>query len=206
MGIKLIGISGGSGSGKSRFVNAVKESFTNRKVTFISLDDYYFPKEEQSVDENGVENFDLPSSIDIKSLLKDIETLENGNRVEKYEYTFNNRDKVGDIIVFEPNPIVFIEGLFLYHYPALMNRFHLKLFIQASDKIKIDRRINRDQKERNYPIEDVLYRYENHVLPSYKKYMEPYIDDVDLIINNNTNFDVGLAVINQYINHLLDSE
>jgi len=204
MSIKLIGISGGSGSGKSRFIKTLKTALPQDKITYISLDDYYFPKEAQKLDSEGVTNFDLPSSIDILSLVNDINALSKGEIVERHEYTFNNREKQGDVITFNPNRIIILEGLFLYYYKELKSKFHLKIFIHAKDEIKIARRINRDQKERNYPLDDVLYRYENHVFPSYKLYMEPYIDEVDLVVNNNSNFDTGLAVLKQYILHLLD--
>ena len=75
----------------------------------------------------------------------------------------------------------------------------LSVLIHAKDNLKIIRRINRDKTERNYPLEDVLYRYEHHVAPAYDKYIDPYIDELDLIINNNKSFDRGVDVLTAFI-------
>lgn len=199
----IIGLSGGSGSGKTRFIEFLKKRCTNLPVTFISLDDYYYPKEQQKVDDKGVTNFDLPTSIDIESLVKDLDKLSNNIAVEKEEYTFNNRDNKGETKIYQPNPVIFVEGLFLYYYPELKPYLDVKLFVHAEDDIKIQRRIDRDSRERNYPLEDVIYRYKNHVLPSFKKFMEPFIGEMDLVINNNTDFEKGLDIIFAYTESLL---
>ncbi len=195
----LIGLSGGSGSGKTTFLHRLIDRLDSDKVTYISLDEYYFPRDKQLTDNKGVKNFDLPSSIDIESLLGDLLTLRSGKVVKKEEYTFNNDLKEPKVKTYRPNPIVIIEGLFIYHYENLRSQFDLKLFVDAPSSSKIIRRIKRDRIERNYPLDDVLYRYEHHVLPSYQQYIEPFIDQCDLIINNTSSMDAGLEVICGYL-------
>lgn len=198
-GTYTIGLAGGSGSGKTSFLNDLKSQFMNQEVCFISLDDYYLPREEQLTDSGGVINFDLPSSIKSEELAHDIERLKAGNSIRKKKYTFNNdlaEDSYEELI---PAPVIVVEGLYIYHYECLKDVFNLKLFIDAKDELKLIRRIKRDKTERNYPLEDVIYRYEHHVMPSYRKHIAVYRDHADIIINNNKNYKAGLDLVQAYI-------
>ena len=156
-------------------------------------------QEEQEKDEEGVINFDLPKSIDKKSLLKDIKRLMAGESIEKHEYVFNNDTAMSKKLIINPAPVIIVEGLFVLHYKKVKALFDLKVFINAKENLKIIRRIYRDQQERNYPLDDVLYRYERHVMPSYERYIEPYREEADIVVNNNRHFDGGLAVIEGFI-------
>ncbi len=200
----VIGVSGGSGSGKTTFVNALRDNLKERRVCFLSLDNYYLPRDEQAVDDAGFKNFDLPGSIDVRALVSDLETLISGNDIVRTEYTFNNSKSVAKEIRLVPADVYIIEGLFIYHYEELRKFFDLKLFVDAKDVLKVIRRIERDRIERNYPITDVAYRYQNHVLPSYEQYIGIYKDDCDIVINNNDTFHRSLAVMTAYINHHLN--
>ena len=195
----LIGITGGSGSGKSTFIRRIREKFNPLQVCIVSMDDYYLPREEQLTDKNGEKNFDLPKSFDKKRFRTDLLRLLDGEVVEKDEYSFNNEKAKPGILTFHPAPVIIVEGLFVLHYKKIAPLFDLKIFINAKENLKVIRRIYRDQVERNYPIEDVLYKYQHHVLPSFEKYIEPYREDADIIINNNRSFDRGLEVLLGYI-------
>mgnify|MGYP000527349201 CR=1 FL=1 len=199
-GVKyVIGISGGSGSGKTCFLNELANHFSREEVCILSQDNYYVPKEQQLIDENGIKNFDLPGSIDDDLMIADVRSLKNGQVVEKMEYVFNNDQKKAGKVTVNPAPILLIEGLFIYHYKALQEHFDFKLFVEAPGNTKLIRRIKRDQKERNYPVDDVLYRYENHVNPSFEKYILPYRDDCDVIINNRYSYVNGVDMVKCFI-------
>ena len=86
----------------------------------------------------------------------------------------------------------------------MRKQLDLKVFLHAKENLKVIRRIKRDQVERNYPIEDVLYRYQYHVLPTFERYIRPYMEDADLIITNNSSFDKGLAVLTGFVRHYLE--
>jgi len=199
----IIGISGGSGSGKTSFLNMLKSHFSEEQVCFISLDNYYLPREEQYTDPNGIQNFDLPQSIRSVELLSDIQNLKNDEVISRKEYVFNNEKAQSKTITIKPAPVMIIEGLFIYHYPELRSLFDLKLFVHAKDNLKLIRRIKRDRVERNYPLEDVIYRYEHHVMPAFEKYIEAYREDSDIIINNNKSFENSLEVIRAFIHSKL---
>lgn len=195
----VIGISGGSGSGKTSFIKQLRDSFELEELAVISEDNYYKKWELQTIDKNGVINFDIPEAIDHEALLCDVNKLKNGDLVIRKEYTFNNIDHISREIIVRPAKVYIIEGLFIFHNKSLAEILDLKVMIHARDELKIIRRINRDQKERNYPIEDVLYRYEHHVAPAYENYIKPYIEDLDLIIHNNKHFKGALELFKVFI-------
>ncbi|MCF8244552.1 MAG: uridine kinase [Saprospiraceae bacterium] len=195
----LIGITGGSGSGKTSFIKALRKSFTNQEVCILSQDDYYFPREQQLTDEAGVKNFDLPTSIDKKSFREDLKQLLAGEVVQRLEYTFNNEKANPKMLRFEPAPVIIVEGIFVFHFKKIRRLLDLKVFLHAKENLKVIRRIKRDQIERNYPIDDVLYRYEKHVLPTFEQYIEPYMQDADIVVNNNSHFSTGLEVLQGFI-------
>lgn len=199
----IIGITGGSGSGKTTFIRQLRERFSDDEVCVISQDDYYLPAQEQKSDEKGIINFDLPKCIDKKAFAKDVEKLMNGEVVLREEYVFENPEVTPGILVFKPAPVVIVEGIFVLHFKKVRKLLDLKVYLHAKENLKVIRRIVRDQHERNYPLDIVLYRYENHVLPAFEKYIEPYKEQADIIINNNKHFHQALEVLSGFIaNHL----
>ena len=201
----LIGICGGSGSGKTTLLKQIRQKFSETELCIISQDDYYRPREEQITDSEGVQNFDLPKSIDKKVFAQDIQKLMRFESVEKLEYTFNNEKASPKILTFCPAPIIIVEGIFIFHFKKISSLLDLKIYLNAKENLKVIRRIKRDQIERNYPIEDVLYRYQNHVLPTFEKYIEPYREQADIVINNNQDFRRGCEVLEGFMKNLLQT-
>ncbi len=199
----LIGITGGSGSGKTSFIRQLKATFSENELCVISQDDYYLPREQQQKDSQGIVNFDLPQSIDEEAFAADLGRLIAGETVRRKEYTFNNERIQARELVFRSAPIIIVEGLFVFHFNGVWEKLDLKVFLHAKENLKVIRRIKRDQVERNYPLEDVLYRYEHHVLPTFERYIEPYKEKADIIINNNHAFEGGLQVVIGFIRNYL---
>ena len=195
----IIGITGGSGSGKTRFLKSLLNQFTSDQVCLVSQDNYYKKRDAQPIDENGVKNFDLPDSIDFEEYKNDILALKAGKSISRQEYTFNNPDSTPKQIELSPSKVLVVEGIFVLYYQEIADVLDLKVFIEAKDYIKLKRRIIRDEKERGYDLEDVLYRYEYHVMPTYDKYIKPYKKDADLIIPNHTDFGEALEVLSSFI-------
>ena len=195
----LIGITGGSGSGKTTFIKELRANCSEEELCIISQDEYYKDRDDQAIDINGVKNFDLPTSIDNNAFILDIKKLRRGESVSRKEYTFNNEKKEASIIEYKPAKVIVVEGLFVFHSPQIRRMLDLKIFIQAEENLKVIRRIKRDRIERNYPLDDVLYRYEHHVMPTYQKFIEPYQSEADIIVNNNDSFSKGLDVVTAFI-------
>jgi uridine kinase len=190
-----IGITGGSGSGKTFFIKSLSDRFTENEICLISQDHYYHPRETQKEDDRGVKNFDLPESIDHRQFHRDIQTLKRGEILKKTEYTFNNPNVTPKILEFKPAPIIIIEGLFVQYFPEIERELDLKIFIEAKDYLKLSRRIRRDNEERGYDLDDVLYRYQNHVMPIYESLIGPLKHRADIVIPNNSQFDKALDLL-----------
>ncbi|HKL40164.1 MAG TPA: uridine kinase [Cryomorphaceae bacterium] len=195
----VVGVAGGSASGKTSILNDLMNHFEASQVALISQDNYYYERERQFQDVNGEINFDLPTAIDRESLNQDVADLIEGKIVVKKEYTFNNPAAETKMVSIQPAPILIIEGLFVFHYVELAAKMDLKVYVDALEDVKLKRRIIRDLTERGYPESDVRYRWKNHVMPSYHNYLKPHKKNCDIIINNNSTYQNGLTVL---VNHL----
>lgn len=182
----VIGIAGGSGSGKTFFLNCFLNHFQEDEITLISQDDYYKPMEVQPLDENGWINFDLPVCIEEAQLLADIKKLLAGGSVQKKEYTFNMAEEQAKILTLKSAPIIIVEGLFVFHYKEIADLFDMRIFLDAEEEITLNRRIKRDTAERGYTRDMIMYQWENHVLPAYRSFLLPYKDTADKVIVNNS--------------------
>ena len=200
----VIGITGGSGSGKTSILHRISEGFEPNELSILLMDNYYKDRDQQEYDENGVQNFDLFSSIDTEAYLSDILEVISGKTLVRKEYGFNNFNYAGKELTITPAPILIVEGIFLFHIEKLMPHLDLKIFVDAKDAIKIIRRIKRDRLERNYPLDDVLYRYESHVLPAYEQFIEPYKNMADMIINNNGDPAAIIYILRTFIRSRID--
>jgi len=195
----VIGITGGSGSGKTEFLNRILESFNEENVCLLSQDNYYWPRQKQQFDENGYINFDLPETIDVESFEKHLSELKNGNPIEYEEYVFGNPPENARKVQLIPAPVIMVEGIFAFHFPAISDLIDLKLFIDADTELMLKRRLLRDQHERGYSEEEIIYRFENHVIPACEKYILPYKKTADMVIPNNNRFDEALKVVAAFI-------
>ena len=202
----VIGIAGGSGSGKTFFLNCFLNHFTTGKVCLVSQDDYYIPVGEMSAEENRLYNFDLPSTIDDNLFLSDINKLLNGETVFKKEYTFNNPNATPKLLEIKSAPIIIVEGLFILHFKKIAAQLDLKIFIDTEEEIALKRRLKRDLLERGYSEEDILYKWFNHVMPAYNEYLLPYKTDCHKIISNNTHVAEDIMKVTEEISEELRVE
>ena len=152
----LVGVAGGSGSGKTTLVRALCNQLPPGSVAAVSLDDYYLPLNRQERDVNGRVNFDLPGAFDIALLCDDLQSLARGEAVYRQEYHYE-MDTEPKWMEIRPAPVILVEGLFLLHNEDLRNLFDLKVYVEAGERMQLQRRISRDGKERNYTQEQVLY-------------------------------------------------
>ncbi len=201
----IVGVTGGSGSGKTSFVQQLRDRLGHR-ATFFSQDNYYVSTDVIAVDQDGIHNFDLPGSIDSAAMAADVRKVRDGETIHRKEYTFQtiyvesegaagSTGRVGELLALRPAEIMVVEGLFVLHESALSELMDLRVYVDASDVVKLTRRIKRDRIDRQLPLEDVLYRYERHVLPAYQKYIEPYKRQADLVVNNESDFSAALDVL-----------
>jgi len=199
----IIGITGGSGVGKTTLINKLYKEFDG-KITTLSLDNYYKPKADQAIDENGIINFDLPTALDTLQLESDLDLLLENKVVKQKVYTFNNPNNPDDFLSIEPNEILIIEGLFVMHYPFVKSKLNYSVYLSVDREQQLERRLKRDIIERNYSKESIMYQWDNHVIPSYDNYVRPYKAESDLIITNDTDFCDNIHVLSKVIHEKID--
>lgn len=191
----IVGITGGSASGKTSFLKDLLHAFPKDQICLISQDNYYRTLDHVPLDENGVHNFDLPQTIDHERFAGHLSQLHAGHTIEMVEYTFNNPDAVPRLLTYQPTPIVIVEGLFVFHFSDVAEQLDLKVFITAKNKVKLHRRMIRDQAERGLTSELITYQWENHVKPAYREFVKPHKDEADIVIPNNVHYQKGLDVV-----------
>ncbi len=183
----IVGIVGGSGSGKTFFLKRFLDHFTADEVCLVSQDDYYIPvAHNMTAEENKLYNFDLPATIDHEHFESDVNKLLNWQTIYKKEYTFNNPNATPQVLEIKPAPILIVEGLFILHFKPIADLLDLKIFIDADEDIALQRRLKRDLIERGYSNDDVIYKWINHVVPAYKDFLLPYKNDCHKVILNNS--------------------
>ena len=194
----IVGVTGGSASGKTSFLKEIGRLFRPEEVCILSQDNYYKTATAHQKDENGHINYDLPECIDLDTFKADMLLLKAGQTVKRREYRFQHEEQMGDWLTFNPAPILIIEGLFIFYRDDISVHFDLKLFVEAQEELQLERRLKRDTLERNIPAEFVKYQWDNHVMPAYRKYLEPYRSEADIVINNNKHFNHSLKVIEDH--------
>ncbi len=201
----IVGIIGGSGSGKTRFATQLKALFDDDVVELFSLDNYYRPLEQQPVDQFGDANFDTPDSFFRDKLLDDILALREGKDLRIPRYEFNvNRGGEQQFITVKAAPIVVVEGLFTFHFREIVPLVDMKLFVEAPIWLMMKRRIERDELERGYgDLKATMDRYERHVVPAYNQFVLPYKDECDLVVPNHQDFAQGLQVVASHLKSVI---
>ena len=200
----VVGVGGGSGSGKTTFLSLLIRRLGPVHCTCINLDHYYRALAEQPRDAQGEVNFDLPECIDHEAFLADFRSLCTGKEVIKKEYTFNQPGKEPKMIRLLPNPVLLVEGLFLFHFREIMDTLQLKVFLDVPDELRLQRRIARDGSERGYPEDVVRYQWEHHVRPAFNSFIEPFLPQCDLIIPHSRDNNTAVDVISTYINQKIE--
>lgn len=201
----IVGVTGGSASGKTSFLNEIGRLFDKSEVCILSQDNYYRPMQSQPLDALGNINYDLPECLDLNAFHDDMLLLKEGKDVKRQEYRFQHEEQLGDWIHFTAAPIVIIEGLFIFYRHDISEHFNLKIFVEAQEHLQLERRLKRDTQERNIPADYVHYQWTNHVMPAYREYLEPYKSKADIIINNNEHFQNSLKVVEDHFRWLLQS-
>lgn len=184
----FIGITGASGSGKTTILKEFYSAFEEYEPSIISLDNYYHPLEKQQLDENGVVNFDLPSAFNMEQFFSDLDQLCNGLEIIVKEYDFNNKKAPFNKVVIKPSKLIFIEGLFVLQNEQLRKQVNYHIYIKADEEISLKRRIERDMNERGISEETIHYQWNNHVRVANEKFLFPYEQDADIVIDNSIHY------------------
>jgi len=191
----VIGICGGSASGKTFLKDLLIKNSPPGKVCAFTLDSYYLPKDWQKADELGYLNFDLPEAFNTQKMLYDFIDLTSGFSIEQPIYKYNISPPTIEFAIIESAPVIIAEGIFLFHYKEMLNRLHTKVLIDTPFEVKRQRRVERDIKERGYELTEILYRFDNHAQDSYNTYVLPFKDKADYLIESPDTFDATYTVL-----------
>ena len=197
----LIGIAGGTGSGKSTFTNRIKDAFGDR-VSILYHDNYYKAHDEMPFEERKKLNYDHPDAFDTELLIEHIKALKSGQSIicPTYDYSQHNRAK--NTVTVEPRKVILIEGILTLCDSRLRDLMDIKIFVDADADERILRRVLRDTKERGRDIENIIDQYLTTVKPMHYLYVEPTKSYADLVVNSGLN-NVAFEVMKTKIEELL---
>jgi uridine kinase len=199
----IIGIYGGTGSGKTTIVNMIASHFSSNDIEIISQDSYYKDNSDISYEDRCKLNFDHPDAIDFNLLHKHLKNLRKGGTVEQPIYDFKIHNRLKKTIQIKPKKILILEGILIMCHAEIRSIFDLKIFINANSKTRMERRIKRDIVERGRSRDEVLKRYIETLKPMHEKFIEPTKIYANYIIenqfNNKLNIDELLEKMKLYL-------
>jgi uridine kinase len=199
----VIGIAGGTGSGKTTVVNKIATSLPQENVTILPQDAYYKDNSQLSFEERKKINYDHPISIDFDLLLNHISELKKGNNVNQPIYSYTTHSRSEDYKVVHPKKILIVEGILAFTNEELRNHCDIKIFVHTDADERLIRRIRRDITERGRDVQEVLTRYEKTLKPMHNQFIEPTMKYADMIIpiggENKVAIDILVSMIREKI-------
>lgn len=201
MDCTVIGVAGGTGSGKSTFTNRLKDEFGDQ-IAVLYYDNYYRAQDDIPFEERKKVNYDSPESLETELMIDHLKQLKDGKSIKcpVYDYTIHNRTK--DTVVIEPRKVIIVEGILALENEELRSLIDIKVFVEADADERILRRVVRDVKERGRDVEDIARQYLTTVKPMHYVYVEPTKYLADLVINSGMN-DVAFELMKTKIEQIL---
>lgn len=191
----IIGICGGTGSGKTTVANSIVKSVSESDVIFIQQDSYYRDLKDMPLDDRQLANFDHPDSVDNDLLIHHLKRLKTGHSAELPVYDFRTHTRKSETRHVEPTPIVVVEGILIFAEPKIVEQLDIKVFVDTPDDIRFIRRLQRDIAERGRTIESVIEQYLMTVRPMHQQFVEPMKRYADVIIPEGGHNQVGIELI-----------
>ena len=199
----VIGIAGGTGSGKTTVVKKIQEQFPKGEVSILTHDSYYYDNGHLSLKERRKKNFDHPDSIEFELMVDHVKKLQNGEGIEEPTYSFITCTRADETKYVEPREVLIIEGILCLTSKALRNLMDIKVFVDCDSDLRLSRVIQRDMQERGRNVEQVLKRYETTVRPSHIQFIEPTKRFADIIIPQGGQNLVAIKILTNHINQTL---
>lgn len=196
----IIGIAGGTGSGKTTVVKKIVESLPPHYVAVVPLDSYYNDTSDMTEEERRKINFDHPDAFDWKLLHRHISELRKGNAIEQPTYSYIESNRQKETVHVEPKPVIIIEGIMTLVDRRLRDMMDLKIFVDTDSDERLIRNILRDVKERGRTVDMVLNRYLDVLKPMHEQFIEPSKKYADIIIPQGGENKKGIGIICDYIN------
>lgn len=199
----VIGLAGGTGSGKTTVAKAMVEAAGAASVLLLPQDAYYRAQGSLPFDERVLTNYDEPSAFDTELLVEHVDALRDGTAIQRPVYDFAQHDRANHTVNTEPAPVIIVEGILVLHSAELRARMHLKVFVDAPPDERFIRRLERDVNERGRTAQSVISQYRRTVKPMHDLYIEPTKQHADLVLPEGGSNRVALEVLNSYVDSIL---
>lgn len=199
----IIGIAGGTGSGKTTVVNQIINQLPADEVCVISQDSYYSATDDLSYEARTKINFDHPRAIDFELLVSHLSQLKNEEVIEQPVYSFVTHNRTKDTIKTHPRKVVIVEGILIFNSKELRNLCDIKIFVHADADERLIRRVRRDITERGRDVDEVLSRYQSTLKPMHQQFIEPTKNYADIIIPNDRYNTVAIDIVKTVISERL---
>ena len=199
----IIGVFGGTGSGKTTIVNQIVSDFNASDIQVISQDAYYKDNSSITYEERCLLNFDHPEAIDFELLYEHLSALKNGENIQQPIYDFKTHNRTDKTLQISPKKILILEGILIMNYPKLRSLLDLKVFIETNSDMRMERRVKRDITERGRTPKEVMDRYLNNLKPMHDQFIEPMKMHADLIVENHKNTSINLDKLISKIKSLM---
>lgn len=204
--MKIIGIAGGTGSGKTTVVKKIVEALPPHFVAVVPLDSYYNDTSHMTEEQRRAINFDHPDAFDWQLLVKHVELLRNGVAVEQPTYSYLKCNREKETVHVEPKPVIIIEGIMALLNKQLRDMMDLKIFVDTDSDERLIRNIQRDCVERGRTVEMVIDRYHKVLKPMHEQFIEPTKKFADLIIPLGGENKTGIHILKKYIEGIVSNE
>lgn len=203
----IIGIAGGTGSGKTTVVSNILKKLSTDEVIVISQDNYYKDSSYLPFEERELINFDHPRSIDFELLVEHLKKLRQGNAVEQPVYSFHTHSRTEETIITHPKTVIIVEGILVLTNKELRDLFDVKIYVHADADERLIRRIRRDIQERGRDLDEVISRYQKTLKPMHEQFIEPSKSYADIIIPNmRKKNDVAINMVSTVISNRLKAD
>lgn len=202
----IIGICGGTGSGKTTLARKIIETVGRENVVLVEQDSYYRNLADMPLDERRLANFDHPDSIDSEMLMNHLKRLKNGDAVEMPVYDFKTHTRSSNTEHIDPKPVVIVEGILIFSESRVLDLLDVRVFVDTPDDIRFIRRLQRDISERGRTVESIIAQYFATVRPMHHEFVEPSKRHADIIIPERANTEIGIDFICSRIREELNKE
>ena len=197
----LIGITGGTGCGKTTVVNQIIQEIPLGQVSVISQDAYYKDLSHLTFEERTKINFDHPKSLDFDLLRQHLTELKEGKTILQPTYSFVEHNRMPQVVSVASSKVIIVEGILIFSHPDLRELFDIKIFVHADSDERLIRRIKRDTTERGRDIQEVLNRYQTTLKPMHQQFIEPTKEYADIIIPNNRHNKVAIDIVKTIVHN-----
>jgi uridine kinase len=195
----IIGVAGGSGSGKSFFAHALQNELGLEKCALLYQDNYYIDQSDKFDHDGGAVNFDHPSSIDFPLLGKHLGELKNGHDIAVPLYDFATHTRKEETLGFPVKPVILVDGILILQQEVVRTHFDHCVFVDTPEELRFQRRLERDVNERGRTAEGVKAQFFNQVIPMHNEFVQPSMQFANHIITNQSEFDALLDKFNNIL-------